>query len=231
MPPPVFDIDPGDNPKAAGTLTFGVEGQDSAFSWGTDGSMTAAGFYVARPDEVPAGSPFKNGGEAMCDRRFSATGNAPNGAGNVQLSLFRASRTEDINSVTQYTTGTAASGTTLARMGVYEIDEGRQTLTLVAATANDTTLFSSVYNIWNRNFTSTWRKQAGKLYAGANFIAATAQPTYVNICAQGAGLFDTILNVEPGLFKSMTGQTDLPSSFSYAALANSRRSPYFEFYP
>lgn len=40
---PVFDIDPGGNPKAAGTMTFGVEGETPGLSVTTAGVLSLAG--------------------------------------------------------------------------------------------------------------------------------------------------------------------------------------------
>lgn len=44
---PVFDIEPGQNPKAAGTMSFGVEGSTPGFTVDTSGNVTISGVLTA----------------------------------------------------------------------------------------------------------------------------------------------------------------------------------------
>jgi len=44
---PVFDIDPGQNPQAFGTMTFGVEGSPAGFTGDSSGNLTLLGTLTA----------------------------------------------------------------------------------------------------------------------------------------------------------------------------------------
>ena len=108
---------------------------------------------------------------------------------------------------------TAASGLTLARMGLFTWAEGTNTATLVARTANDTSLFTGMYTNYTRVFDSaggyptTYNLIAGRRYATAVIQVGT---TASNLLA--TPMFQQAGDLMPRLSGYKSGQTDLATS-------------------
>ena len=106
-----------------------------------------------------------------------------------------------------------ASGLTLARMGLFTWDEGTNTATLVARTANDTSLFTGRYTNYTRVFDSapgypsTYNLIAGRRYATA-VIQVGATASYL----LATGMFPQAGEVMPRLSGYKSGQSDLATS-------------------
>lgn len=147
---------------------------------------------IAAPD---SGRLYAAGGEATFDRRFISSNSLNLPTGQVYPAGFVALRTETITNIVAYTGVTAAAATpTVCQMAVYRFDNSGNA-TLVANTANDTTLFSAAFTRYQRSLGAGFTKQAGVNYAVVPFVVtAVAVPTLLTagnnggITALGASL-------------------------------------------
>lgn len=149
--------------------------------------------------------------------RLIANGSVSMTSGTVVLTAFVADKTEPITKISASTWSTAAGATpTLCKMGIYSLAANGDA-TLVASCANDTTLFNSAFGWFQRSLTSTWNKQEGQRYAAATLVVTgAATPTMHGI----SNLQGTDVTFLPFLSMSRTGQTDLPASILYSAMAS-----------
>jgi hypothetical protein len=133
---------------------------------------------------------------------FGATHMA--GSGFIMLSMFTAYRTEVANFVATQTGSVGAGATpTLCKMGLYLVN-GNYTnsfdVTLLSATANDTTLFSNPYSGYKRPLLTPTQLVAGVRYAfGILVVSASSMPSIV--CALGA-INDTYGSAKSGAVPS-----------------------------
>jgi hypothetical protein len=101
-------------------------------------------------------------------------------------------------------------------MGIYSLAANGDA-TLVASSANDTTLFAGTFAWYQRNLTSTWNKVEGQRYAGATLVVSGAtMPTMHGI----SNLQGTDITFLPFLSMSRTGQTDLPASILFSNMVS-----------
>jgi len=97
--------------------------------------------------------------------RWLATMSTSGSNGKFVGAVFVANRTETITKLSLNTVASPAQATpSLVRLCVYEVATNGA-ITLMAATANDTTLLSSAYQSYTRSLTTPWNKVAGKQYA------------------------------------------------------------------
>jgi hypothetical protein len=157
--------------------------------------------------------------------RWAAGAAKATGNGVLYLTYLTPSQSYPATSLSIVTGGAAGATPTLCRMGVYTIDAAGAGA-LVAAIANDTTLFAAGATKYARNFSAGgglptgYAYQAGQRYAhGVLILSAAAFPTLkgVDLGAQ-SGLFA----LAPRLFGQLTGQVDLPTSFVAASLATTQ---------
>jgi hypothetical protein len=145
------------------------------------------------------------------ERNFASGSGAPGLSTNAFV-FFTPLINLTVSQISMATAGTASSGLTLARMGLYTFDG--TTMTLVARTANDTTLFNAAHTVFTRSFNttggypSTYTLVAGERYAvgvcqtgstAANF-RALAHQTLQELMLQ---------NLSPRITGIKTAQTDL----------------------
>lgn len=161
-------------------------------------------------------------GEFVPDRELWDTNLSATASGMMLLSYFTARRSEDITTITTICGTTPAAATpTLCKVGVYS-EASSGDLTLVAQSANTTSMWASSNTAYAVSTTATFSKVAGQRYACAMIcVTGGALPTLVGkggfgIAAVGTQWFST----SPRLFASITGQTDLPASIANASLAN-----------
>lgn len=134
--------------------------------------------------------------------------------GNLRLTYFTARKTETTTQVRVNTGTTAAAATpTLCRLGLYLIDSAGDG-TLVASIANDTTLFAATSTAYTRSWSAPYAKTAGLRYAlGILVVSGAATPTL-----NGATLSNgTEASIAPQVAGNISGQADLPASFSAPA--------------
>jgi hypothetical protein len=130
-------------------------------------------------------------------------------------------------------TGTtaAAATPTICRMGVYSIASNGNG-TLVAAITNDTTLFAATSTEYIRTLTTpasgVFSPVAGQRYANAILVVtAVAAPTIISCVMPSAATAAR----PPLLTATLTGQADLPASFTSGSLASSTFAPYIALIP
>ena len=134
-------------------------------------------------------------------------------SGTTYFTFFTPLKTLTLDEISVSSAGTASSGTTLARFGLYTYDE--TTATLVAAIANDTTIFSTRNTLYTRAFSTggslpaTYTLQAGVRYGLAVlWVGSTPGNAYV---AYGFAP-GSVASLSPKLNGAVTSQTDLPTT-------------------
>ncbi len=147
---------------------------------------------------------------------------------NLRLTYFTARKTETITQLRTATTTTAAGATpTIVRMGVYSVDASGN-LTLVASTANDTSLLAAASTVYTKTLSVFWNKVAGNRYAiGILVVTAATAPTILgNALMNGAEM-----GRSPRICGVVSGQADLPASVVAASVADNANAPYISMVP
>jgi hypothetical protein len=140
----------------------------------------------------------------------NSTGVAQN-SGTIFFVYFTPSVSFTVSSITMVSGSTAAAGLTLARMGIYTMDE--TTATLVARTASDTTLFTTTSTAYTRSlataggFPASYTLDAGSRYAVAVISVGTTAPLY-----SGRLMNAGISALSPRVNSSLASQSDLVGS-------------------
>lgn len=182
--------------------------------------------YVALQDQAFRGQ-LLAAGEGTLPRSLHL-GAAGTGTGALRLSYWTARRTETCNQIRTNTSSTGAAATpTLCRMGIYSVD-GSGNLTLLAACANDTTLWATPSTVYTRNLTSAFSKVGGQRYAAAALVVTGATaPTLQGASSFGVG----VLDAAPRIAGQVAGQTDLPASIAIGSISASVGFHYVEVLP
>lgn len=151
--------------------------------------------------------------------RTSALSSLSFTSGQVRFTYFVARKTETVNNLRTATGNVAAAATpTVCRMGIYE-EASNGDLTLVGATANDTTLFASTFASYTRAVITPFTKVAGRRYAFALLVVSAAtMPQFASATFSGGG---AELSVSPRLAGVVSSQADLPASTTAASIAAS----------
>jgi hypothetical protein len=114
--------------------------------------------------------------------------------------------------------GTAATGQTLVRLGLYTV-AADGTLTLVAATANDTGVFSAANTVYERSLSTggslpaTYRLTTGTQYA-MGFLIVGGTPGGL----LGQSVNSALATESPRLTARLISQTDLPTTVAASSL-------------
>lgn len=158
------------------------------------------------------------------------TGVSVGSSGTLRLMYFQAPRAELISQLAIVTGTTAAGATpTLCKMGVW-IVAANGDLTLVGATANDTTLFAGASTRNLRSILASYTSVAGQYYACAPLVVtAAAMPTFAGISLNAATA--QAFSSAPRLTGQVTGQTDLPAFISAASIVASNAGIGMEIIP
>jgi hypothetical protein len=130
-------------------------------------------------------------------------------SGTVYFTFFSPLWTTTISSVTAISAGTASTGTSLVRFGLYSLSGG--TATLVASTANDTTVFSSTNTASTRNLDTSYQLVAGNRYALAVLVVGSTPGTVYTAFNNPPAALSAL---EPRLTGAVALQTNLPSTAS-----------------
>lgn len=133
-------------------------------------------------------------------------------SGVEHLTFFRADKAMTINHIKFGTGGTAASGTTLARVGLYTVSGG--TYTLVTSCANKTT-FGGSYAQVDCVLTAAYSLIPGTIYAIGNIQVGTTPASIF-----GAWYNNAYLGSSPALALTKTGLTDLGATVTGAGTTN-----------
>jgi hypothetical protein len=128
-------------------------------------------------------------------------------SGTVYWTFFSPLHTHTATSVSVASAGTATTGASLIRMGVYSFNE--TTATLLASTTNDITIFGTRNTVYTRNLSAPVTFQAGQRYGFAILVVATTPGTgYLSF-----GYPPAALNaLSPVMRGYLDSQSDLPSS-------------------
>ena len=154
-------------------------------------------------------------GEETFTRDFATTSTGMTSQA-LRLTYFTARKTETTTQVRVLTTPT------LCRVGLYSIASNGDG-TLVASTANDTTLFAAASTAYTKSWSVAYAKVSGQRYAiGVLVVSSVTVPTII------AALLNTATEpaIDPRLSGSLGAQSDLPSSFTSASVAAASSRPY-----
>lgn len=138
-------------------------------------------------------------------------------SGAVRLTYFTAQVTYTATNVLTYVGTTAAGATpTLCKVGFYTVASNGD-LTLVALTANTTSLWAgSATTEYNTALSSSYQFIAGQRYAAATLVVTgAAAPT---LCGSPGSVSSALNARAPRISASLSGQTDLPASISSGSL-------------
>ena len=136
-------------------------------------------------------------------------------SGTVYFTFFTPSWTTTISSVTVISAGTASTGTSLVRFGLYSLSGG--TATLVASTANDTTVFSSTNTASTRNLDTSYQLVAGNRYALAVLVVGSTPGTVYTAFNNPPAALSAL---EPRITGAVALQSNLPSTASSFTASN-----------
>lgn len=179
---------------------------------------------------VPAGRYLSNQltvGEEIFSRETINTANVPLSSGTMRLTYFTCRKSETTTQVRVWSGTTAAGPTpTLCRVGLWLIDADG-TGSLVASTANDTSLLAAATTAYTKAWQAPYSKVSGRRYAlGVLVVTGATVPnlsgTALNLSAEAAE--------EPRLSAQVGGLSDLPASLS-AAPSSSNVRPYAAILP
>lgn len=185
---------------------------------------------VLDPTAPPNASQGGSGGQEVFSRGHIAQTNMAPSSGQLRLTYFRARRDEILSKIVTPIGSVAAGATpTLVRFGVYSIaaDGGG---TLIASTASDTTLYSGTIFTENpaKSFSASLALVSGQAYAWAPLVVTGAAMPQMTGVSGHAGA-NAGGNGRPRLAGLLSGQTDLPSTFTDAALSTSGHRYYAAF--
>jgi hypothetical protein len=128
-------------------------------------------------------------------------------SGTVYWTFFSPLHTHTASTVSVASAGTATTGASLIRMAVYSFNE--TTATLLASTANDTSIFATRNTVYTRNLSSSVTFQAGQRYGFALLVVATTPGTGYLAFGYPPAALNALSPIMRGYLDS---QTDLPSS-------------------
>lgn len=170
-----------------------------------------------------------NGESTMTRGELTSTPSATT-SGKLALSFFTATKSETINNVRAVTADIAAAATpTLCRIGIYSVDPVTKDLTLVASTANDTTLFAAIDTTYTKALSAPLYKNKGQRYAvGVLIVSAAAMPTLIGKTYRSPA---NEAFMQPHIVAALSGQSDLPATISDSSLAATSVNPYFAVTP
>lgn len=157
--------------------------------------------------------------------RLLASNGATLSSGTMRLAYWTAQHSATYGTI-RVAGGSAASGAppTVCRLGVYSIDSATGNLTLIAACANDTTLFNAAGTMFSRPLTTPVTLTAGQRYAMGFLVVTTG--TAPNVTCASTQLPAAEMVLEPRLSALLTAQTDLPASITAGALTTSTAVAY-----
>lgn len=182
---------------------------------GTPGTWVAVGTPAAL-NALAADIPTV--GEVIPRREFLVNNTVAPTTGTMALAYFTAARTETINTLTVWSGATAASATpTLIRFGIYSID-GSGNGTLVASTANDTTLLAATNTVYAKALSGSWSKQVNTRYATAVLVVSgVGMPSYHGQQFISSAPTSVYTLITPPIQARVLSQADLPPTFTAAA--------------
>ena len=208
-----------------GAVATGVSAHASSHSTGGSDAITPANIGAVSENALLG---FSNSSATVIDtipRNIQNAGPTLT-SGSVLLTFFTPLVTRTITQIALCTGGNAASGLTLARIGLYTWDETNATL--VAAVASDTTLFAATNTVYTRSLStggslpSSYTLTAGSRYGLAVLAIGTTMPTIIGLNSSGFNM----LPLTPRTNGQRPTQTDLTTSFTSSNIAVTTISLY-----
>lgn len=164
----------------------------------------------------------------LWDREYIASSSGAISSQQIRFVYFTAGVTAPFTKIRSYCGGTAAGATpTLCRIGIWTVDASNNGTALVASIANDTTLWNTPTTAFLSTLQATFTPQQGVRYAaGVLIVTAAATPTYIGQSTAGGIIYQE----NPPLTFNLTGQSDLPNTWTFTGGSSSTR-PYMELVP
>lgn len=160
-------------------------------------------------------------GQSTMPRGSLASSTVSATSGDLRLSYFTSIKSEAVTQIRTVSGGTAGVTPTLCRVGLYSVGiDG--TLTLEAAVANDTTLWTAANTRYTRTLNQSYTLVRGTRYAIGILCVSASTPTMVGVNVNTAGENGE----EPRLAGNFSGQTDLPSTIAPGSLATPASRTY-----
>jgi hypothetical protein len=204
-----------------GSIEIG-HASDTTVTRSAAGIVAIEGVDVATLTDAPMN--LTSGENTMPRQHINSTTLSP-GNGNLRLTFFTARKTETTASI-RTICNVAQVGATLARIGIYTVD-GSGNLTLVASTANDTTLWNATGSA-TRSLSASLSKVRGQRYAIGVLVVGTSTSPQLS----GNGLVGTAeCAVAPRLCGFVGSQTDLPSSVAVGSVSDTFHQYYAALVP
>ena len=170
-------------------------------------------------------------GESTMPRNNLQTTSNAAASQELRLTYFTALKTETITQIRIPSGSTAAATVTLVRIGIY-LENPDGSLTLVANTANDATLFAATNTEYTKALAAPFKKYKGQRYALGILVVGTTIPTFLGLHPNNAGVIGTIAGRSPRVHGCVTAQADLPSSVAKASITTPAvRVAYAELLP
>lgn len=176
--------------------------------------QNASGKFTAQPQSTATViAPIWNevtSGEITISRTAAMSDFLNPGTGTLHLTYFRAQGGETIGHIGFQTGSAGASGTlTLARVGLYAINDTTGALTLIGSSANRATGFTGAYASYDEALTASVALTSGATYAVGILQVGD---TVANL--MGVWQNNQFLGLRPRLGAVLSSQTDLPSSIN-----------------
>lgn len=189
------------------------------------GIVAVEGVNVALSTDTERANELTSG-ESTMPRRFVSQTAVASGSQSLRLTYFTARKTETISQVRIPTGGTAASGATLCRIGIYE-EASNGDLTLVASTANDTNLWIATSTVYTKSLSASFTKTRGTRYAVGLLFVGTTGPNFTGQTALNL----SEANESPRLNGLVGSQLDLPASISNSSITGQSHASYVVLLP
>lgn len=158
-------------------------------------------------------------GVANMGRQSASTSRSWGAAGRASFFYFDADKSLTVDNLHFQTWSPGAAGATLARIGLYTADAS-DNLTLVARSANDTSIATATFSLYGvaldttGGYPATYDIVEGQRYAiGLVFVGTTTQPGILSAMMTGAAAATA-----PRMSGFLASQTDLPSSVTAGSL-------------
>lgn len=138
-------------------------------------------------------------------------------ASTLFLTYFTAQQSRTgLTTIAVCTAGTAASpAPTLAKLALYSVDSGTGDLTLIAASTNDTALFTVANTVYPKTIASSSITKGARYAIGALQVGGTTAPKLYGVALTGALLADS-----PAIALQLAAQSDMPSTATAASLVS-----------
>lgn len=158
---------------------------------------------------------------SVLPRNISVDNLATN-TGRIFYTFFTPIQGGTVSQVSVASGTTASSGLTLARIGLYSVDTATETLTLVARTASDTTLFNTQNTLFTRSFNTTGDYPSSyTLVAGTRYALAVIQVGTTPASLLGVAHSSLLTTLDLRIAATALN-SDLPGSSSSLSATNAR---------